>query len=282
MPKLGEINYLKALGAEGANHALNKPFADECCGRYLSDLGIVMRLLPEPPARVLDLGVGSGWTTAFLARRGYEVVGQDICEDMIELAEQNRVAYGVDTASFVVQDYESMAFRDEFDAAFFYDALHHAEDEAAALQAVYRALKPGGTCVTVEPGEGHALASQFAIERFGVTEKDMPPHHIIDVARRVGFREFRIYARPTEPQPVIDCGAVGSMASPEPSRWRVASGFLRKMVRVLLKGSRPPDVDYLFNLGLSDIRLLPTASSPGDVVHSARILRDSNIVWMRK
>jgi SAM-dependent methyltransferase len=263
MPKLGEINYLQSIGAGGIEHALNKPFADEWCGRYLADLGLVMQLLPSPPARVLDLGVGPGWTTAFLARRGYDVIGRDICPDMIELAEQNRDRYDAHTAAFEVGDYESMPYRGEFDAALYYDALHHAEDERAALAATYAALKPGGVCVTVEPGEGHAAASAEIAARLGVTEKDMPPHHIIAIGRSVGFRQFRVYARAAEPALVISVGRDGAIGpTTRPARWRTALGFARKAARALLLGSREGDGQVLFQM-------------PSD-------LGAGNIVWMQK
>jgi SAM-dependent methyltransferase len=263
MPKAGEIGYLDAVGPAGARHALGKPFSDAECGRYLLDLGSVLTLLPPPPARVLDLGVGPGWTTAFLARRGYEVVGQDICPGMIALAAENRERYAAGGVSFVVQDYESMTFREEFDAALFYDALHHAESERAALAGVFAALKPGGVCVTVEPGEGHAAASARVAAELGVTEKDMPPHHVIAVGRAVGFTDFRVYAR-AGGRLLAGFPATGPVWPAAPTRWQVAAAFLRKALRALLRGSQEADGEFLF-------RLPPAAA-----------LRDGNVVWMRK
>lgn len=199
MAKQGEIDYVANIGPDGAAHAQGKPFSDADCGRMLADLGGVFMVLPSAPARLLDLGCGSGWTSVFYARRGYRVTGQDIAPDMINLAEKNRLEAGVaDRLDFVVCDYESLGFPEEFDCAVFYDALHHAEDPAAALQSVYRALKPGGILVTVEPGVGHAAAeySKLAMDAFGVTERDMPPREIVRLARAAGFRSARVYPTP--------------------------------------------------------------------------------------
>src|SRR5690606_26929157 len=93
---------------------------------------------------------------------------------------------------------ESLGFREAFDVALFYDALHHAEDPAAALASAYRALKRGGLLVTIEPGDGHAAAegSLHAVETFGVTERDMPPRDIVRLARAAGFRRARVYPTP--------------------------------------------------------------------------------------
>jgi len=219
MPKQGEIDYVKKLDSAAIQHAQGKPFSDPACGQHLLNLGIVFSLLPAPPARVLDLGVGTGWTSALLARRGYDVVGVDIAPDMLDLA-----PVACDNLHFVATDYERLDYRDEFDAALFYDALHHAEDELEALAGAWRALKPGGICSTVEPGAGHAASAQETVARFGVTEKDMPPRAIMALAARIGFRACRVYARP-EVHPVI--------AESGPVR-----GYLRNLARALLGSGR--------------------------------------------
>ena len=200
MPKQAEIDYLARFGEAGAQHALGKPFTDANCGMTLAALGAIIALLPPPPGRLLDLGCGSGWTSVMYAQRGYFVVGQDIAPDMIELANENKRRSGLGHLGFAVMDYEMLEFRDEFDCAVFFDALHHAEDEVAALASAYRALKPGGTLITHEPGEGHTIqpASLEAMRRFGVTERDMPPRHIMRVARKIGFRGARCYPLPDD------------------------------------------------------------------------------------
>jgi ubiquinone/menaquinone biosynthesis C-methylase UbiE len=73
-----------------------------------------MSPLPPPPARLLDLGCGAGWTSCFYARRGYEVTGQDIAEDMIYNANEKENREGTNNVRFVVCDYESMDFESEF------------------------------------------------------------------------------------------------------------------------------------------------------------------------
>jgi ubiquinone/menaquinone biosynthesis C-methylase UbiE len=184
----------------GQLHAQNKPFSDRHCPDNLARMGSVMHLLPPTPARILDAGCGAGWTSEFLGRRGYKVVGVDISPDMIDGAAQRRQQWGLQQVSFLVSDYESLGFEAEFDAALFFDSLHHAVDEEAALRAVHRALKPGGWCITCEPGWGHSASEQArkAVATYDVTEKDMPPGKIIRVGRRVGFRKFRVYPHANE------------------------------------------------------------------------------------
>ncbi|MCW2366815.1 SAM-dependent methyltransferase [Sphingobium sp. B7D2B] len=196
MSKQAEQGYLSLIGEAGRTHSLEKPFSNHDCGLTLASIGSVMTLMPPVPAMVLDLGCGSGWTSVFFAKHGYHVVGQDIAEDMIELANMNKAASNLgDELMFVESDYEDLPHVDLFDCAVFFDSLHHAENTEAALRSAYTALKPGGVLVTHEPGDGHSTApwSVQAMEIYGVTERDMPPRVIMDHARRVGFTDFRIH-----------------------------------------------------------------------------------------
>jgi SAM-dependent methyltransferase len=198
---LAEQNYLTMTGEAGREHSLAKPFSDTYCGSNLTSIGVIMGLLPEPPARILDMGCGGGWSSIFFAKRGYEVVGQDISQDMIDLANINQARQGIGGhLSFVCSDYERPDFEEAFDAVVFYDCLHHADDERAALASAYRALKPGGVVITHEPGEGHSVApgSIEAMRLYGVNERDMPPHLIIGHGRELGFKSSSVYPLPDE------------------------------------------------------------------------------------
>jgi SAM-dependent methyltransferase len=200
MSKAAEQAYLEKIGAGGQQHAKEKPFSDVNRGLSLASMGAIFTLLPPPPGRLLDLGCGTGWTSVFFAKSGYDVVGQDISLDMIRLGEENKAFAGTTSLNFVHGDYESLGFRDEFDCAVFFDSLHHAEDERAALRSAFDALKPGGMLITHEPGEGHATtqASIEAMAQYGVTERDMPPHLIIRRGREIGFGACDVFPMPHE------------------------------------------------------------------------------------
>lgn len=196
MTKQGERDYLRNIGDSGRDHSLRKPFSNGDCGLTLMSIGAVMSLMPPSPARVLDLGCGGGWTSIFFARHGYEVVGQDLAPDMIDLAHEAKAYHRVgDNLRFVIEDYENLSFENEFDCAVFFDCLHHADDEKAAIYAVYKALKPGGILITHEPGLGHSTmpASLEAMRLYGVNERDMPPSLIIARGEKIGFRDGMIY-----------------------------------------------------------------------------------------
>lgn len=188
-PKAGERAYYANLDDAGRDHARRKPFSDPDVAKYLADMAAVFSLIGSEPKRILDLGCGTGWTSIFLARAGHHVTGVDIAEDAIAIArEQARLEFG--HLEFLVGDYEFPLPKGAFDFALFYDALHHAEDESAALRQAYEALSPNGILITIEPGDGHSHSkgSRHAIQTFGVHEKDMAPGHIWRIAKRVGFR----------------------------------------------------------------------------------------------
>ncbi len=202
MPKENEIAYIYNLAkihnvphTEVEEYHLKKPFSDVRCGYYLMDIGQIMMMLPPAPARILDLGVGSGWTSAMLARNGYSVLGLDIAPDMIAIAQRHTAPHL--NLHFEVHDYESSIDFGLFDAAVIYDALHHAIDEASVIKNVFCCLKQNGIFITIEPGVGHSTSpdSLEAMKKFGTTEKDMEYSRQAKLMREAGFGSIRQYLR---------------------------------------------------------------------------------------
>lgn len=197
-PKQGEREYFARIGPAGIAHSTGKPFTDDHCEANLANLTALFHLLHSPPQRVVEFGCGVGWLSLFLARRGYAVTGVDISPDAIAAACAQRDAQRVAGATFVVADYEEFSAPQPFDCALFYDSLHHAEDERAALRCAYRSLREGGMLVAFEPGYGHSEtdASVRAVREFGVHEKDMPAGYIVRLGREAGFRRHVFLPRP--------------------------------------------------------------------------------------
>lgn len=196
MPRAGELVYYDRIGEAGRQHAVSKPFTDAYCGTNLQRVGALFTLLPAPPARILECGCGSGWLAYFLARHGYQVTGTDVAADAIRLAKDNPTFRDGPLPRFLVADSEQLEFDAEFDAVVFFDSLHHSVDEKAALRSAYRALRPGGICIALEPGRGHHRKSLDVEATYEVTEKDMPPNYVWRLARQVGFASCRMLPEP--------------------------------------------------------------------------------------
>lgn len=198
MAKNGERTYFKNIGEEGVDFTLGKPFSDpNNIGSLLSDIAAVFTLLPQPPARIIDLGCGSGWTSNFFALAGYDVTGVDIAPEAVEAANKRFQRPGL-SLKYACADYDNLEFKNIYDVAVFFDSLHHAEDEVDALKAAYTALKPGGLIILCEPGVGHSKSpsSIEAVEKYGVNERDMPPKISKKALRSAGFKSIDTYAYP--------------------------------------------------------------------------------------
>lgn len=193
MPRPGEFTYYQTIGEEGRRTSVNKPFSSDQTSRFFLDLGAVFSLLPPPPARVLECGCGTGWVARFLARKGYQVVGQDCAQDAIDLARANPMFLAPGDLSFECSDYEHMHYDNEFDAVVFYASLHHAQQEDKALRCAYAALKPNGVLIAVEPGLGHEKRVRWFADKYDVLDRDMPPVHVTRLGKKIGFRTTRVF-----------------------------------------------------------------------------------------
>jgi len=107
----------------------------------------VLGQLPPSGSRALDAGCGSGRFTVALAKRFQEVVGIDISEPLIEIAQRERPRRNV---TYRVADL--MAFENPagFDVVFSATTLHHLREIEAALLHLRGLLKPGGTMVLID------------------------------------------------------------------------------------------------------------------------------------
>lgn len=194
-----EAAYFRTIPPDALQQSLDKPFSTENRSTLLTAIAAVIAQMPPPPARVIDFGCGTGWTSAFFARCGYDVVGVDLSSDAILRA---REFHDLPSLRFEQFDYDQ-AFPSsfgEFDVAVFFDSLHHSRDERLPLAAAYQSLVRGGVCVICEPGRGHSCSTDavHAQHEFGVTERDMPPRLVIETARSVGFTSWRVLPHPDE------------------------------------------------------------------------------------
>ncbi len=113
--------------------------------------GLVERLQADPPARVLDVGCGTGWSSIAIAR-GFpkaKVVGIDLDEASVAEARANAEASGVaDRTTFEVRNAADPALEGGFDLVCAFEAIHDMTDPVGALRAM-RSLQAEGGIVLV-------------------------------------------------------------------------------------------------------------------------------------
>lgn len=112
-------------------------------GLFAAEETVLDRHFPAG-ASVLDVGCGVGRTTAELHRRGYDVLGVDVSEAMVEAARATFPHLDV-----AVADATALPCGDDrFDRALFsycgIDYVYPASQRVAALREIRRVLEPGG------------------------------------------------------------------------------------------------------------------------------------------
>ena len=146
------------------------------------DRGLRAAGLPRTGASVLDVGCGTGGTTAYLTR-GHRVTGCELEQQALRFCRRRGIE------RLVRASVERLPFRDEcFDAALCLDVLEHHEDDVAVASEARRVLKPGGLLLATVP------CFQFL---WG--PHDVLSHHLRryslrafrDVMRRAGFAILR-------------------------------------------------------------------------------------------
>jgi SAM-dependent methyltransferase len=216
LPSLGQDyteahkRYVERVGEAAELWLRTKPFSAPPgrelveCLRVFSH--IVSRLDLGVRAQVLDVGCGPGWLSEFLARCGYAVTGVDVSEDMVEIARERIAAIeapigqGVEPlAEFHAMPVLGLPWRDRFDAAILYDAMHHFHDEIETLRVIRQALVPGGQIfihegVRPEPGSEGEQELVAEMEQYGTLESPFDPGYLVSVLEEAGFEYVRRYA----------------------------------------------------------------------------------------
>jgi len=107
---------------------------------------LLLEFLPAAPARVADLGCGTGTLTRLLTDEGYVVDGVDLSPEMI-----SRARAKAPQAAFVVGDASDPALQPAtYDAVLCRHVLWAMQDPESAVARWVELLTPGGIIVLVE------------------------------------------------------------------------------------------------------------------------------------
>ncbi|MEM9055696.1 MAG: class I SAM-dependent methyltransferase [Pseudomonadota bacterium] len=102
-----------------------------------------------PESKVLEFGCGTGSTALLHAPYVDQIDAIDVSPRMIEIAKAKLAPAGIDNVNFEVADMDGyQADPDSYDAVLGLNILHLLDDRMAAIEEVYRVLKPGGLFVS--------------------------------------------------------------------------------------------------------------------------------------
>ena len=120
---------------------------------------------------IIDSGCGYAWSTEWLFRSGFNVIGVDICRTYLEIG---ITRIGSFRPHLVVGDVENLPLASaQADAILAYESFHHIPDRRRAMGSYDRVLRDGGTVILAEPGGAHegAKVSVDAMAKYGILEK---------------------------------------------------------------------------------------------------------------
>lgn len=114
---------------------------------------LIARWLPAEPARILEVGPGTGYLSLEMARAGHRVVALDADDAAMAIASATlqsdasiREAVTCELGDVVAWS----ALPESLDVVVISRALHHVSDPAAALANVRRWLRPGGRLICLD------------------------------------------------------------------------------------------------------------------------------------
>ena len=134
---------------------------------------LVMSLPDGDHARVLDVGCGTGFSSAAMLRRFdvSELVGVDPAEGMLEVFATKLGGFPGVRIELRAEDVMEMGVEDgTFDAVICAMALHWFPDKPRAVARMARALRPGGVIGILTAGRGGEDAWCELLERIGAPE----------------------------------------------------------------------------------------------------------------
>jgi 2-polyprenyl-3-methyl-5-hydroxy-6-metoxy-1,4-benzoquinol methylase len=197
--------------------ALNRPGFINLLGTswFPAITDVDRRLRSNPPARVADVGCGTGWSSIAIAK-AYplaEVDAFDIDEPSIADARRNAEASGVaGRINFEVRDAADPSLAGRYDLVTAFETIHDMSNPVGALEAMRALAKAGGSVVIADekvaleftaPGDElerfmygwsavHCLQVGMADSPSAGTGTVMRPSRLREYARAAGFADVEI------------------------------------------------------------------------------------------
>jgi len=187
---------------------LNDPFqTGRSAHRLLFDFSIGLSLLNfnNPNKKILDFACGTGWTSEFLNKVGFNVFSFDIDKDVIKLASSRyKLDKKIDKerSHYKIHDGHNLKYEDNFFGhVFCFDSLHHMKDYKQVFNEIFRVLEESGEAVFVEPGANHSKSKEtinflkkheHEKNREFWLEKDVVLEEIYNLTKKIGFSDFKI------------------------------------------------------------------------------------------
>lgn len=194
------------------------------------------RLCLNPGDRVLDVCCGTGASAipaAHAVGSNGQVLGVDLADSLLHLARQKAQQQGLENTEFRQGDFESLGFPDaSFDAIVCVFGIFFVSDMEAALQELWRMLRPGGKLAITSWGDplfepaNQGFWNAIEAERPDLVKRTRPWDRINDAASLQLLLER---SGATQVQVVAEAGR-HALASPEDWWLMVLGGGFRETI----------------------------------------------------
>jgi 2-polyprenyl-3-methyl-5-hydroxy-6-metoxy-1,4-benzoquinol methylase len=164
-PRLPPLDAAEAARLDGLGEANRPLFRHRMAGWLASMPDIHALLVASPPARVLDVACGAGWSSLAIsaAYPGVRVDAIDLDEAVIALARRHGAEAGMsDRVSFRVADAADPGLEGPYDLVTCIEALHDMVDPVGSLAAWRQLLAPDGACLVVDVRADSVFAAPAA------------------------------------------------------------------------------------------------------------------------
>lgn len=168
--------------------------SNEACNNHSYTLPAILRLLPVKNGTILDAGCGNGYVAGYLAQMGYRVIGADLSQDGIEIAQKTYpdVSFAVHS---VYDDFQLIT--EPVDICISSEVIEHLYYPKTFLDNIYKIIRPGGWVILTTPYHGYlknlalSLAGKwdnhFAVNWEGGHIKFFSEHSLSQMLKAAGF-----------------------------------------------------------------------------------------------
>jgi ubiquinone/menaquinone biosynthesis C-methylase UbiE len=187
-----------------------------------------------PGSRVLEAGCGTGAQTVTLVANSPEARFTSVDVSEASLAEARRRP-GVEGVEFVQADVFDLPFADaSFDHAFVCFVLEHVPEPVAALEALKRVIRPGGTITVIEGDHGSAYFHPDSAAANEAIQCQVELQHRGGGNANVGREVYPLLVRAGYAQPAVTARTVYV----DSSRPELVDGFTRRTFTAMIEGTR--------------------------------------------
>lgn len=116
---------------------------------------------------ILDIGSGVGTIDFYLASKGKSIIGIEISEKAISIANKNARLFNLDKRiTFIKSEFPRKVPAKKYDLVLFSEVIEHLENDNKALKEIRKVLKPNALLIITTPSKNAPLYRMGLLKKF--------------------------------------------------------------------------------------------------------------------